>query len=597
MRYLHYLSFRYFMVVMATWASASVSAQLHNNDIHVIINDLGNARICESRRVTINRGTEGFIKMYDLQGRDIGELAVTDEQGHEFKYVSPWNLEASFEEKAYKCGIYHADEGKELCWGISQYGSHTHHIRYTLTRLVKAYDDFDGFIFTFYQAAEPFAKHMTVTIEGEGKTFTPENTRVWSFKHYGTIFVKDGKVKVETTRPFNDTEEKMTIMVQFQKGMFHPATTVSSTFYKAVKRRALRGSEYLDTEQIDRQSNKSSFTGLSTSEGSFLDGLGWVLIIILVPVVLIATPVLTSEKCAEDKQMFRLFGNVRGRTEDWFRDIPLDGDLNKAAGTFFAVTRKKDYDALRRAHILRMIYDKRLSMVKVTDSKGNIQKRFLVAEPKVNDANETGAGRGSHDYPYYLQQLLYKAAGKDHVLDPGELHRYVHDDPLPLRNIARSMRSALSNNTLMSLSGLNKKNVAEVFGLKKFLEDFTRAPEHTLEEVALWKDYLVYATLFGIADQVLADMKKVMPDFNQLAGLDDMLYDPDLFSSTASLASLTAAAASYAADYMTPKEREQAEARAASERSHSYSSSSGGGGSSSYSGGGGGGGGGGSGYR
>ena len=41
MRYLHYLSFRYFMVVMATWASASVSAQLHNNDIHVIINDLG----------------------------------------------------------------------------------------------------------------------------------------------------------------------------------------------------------------------------------------------------------------------------------------------------------------------------------------------------------------------------------------------------------------------------------------------------------------------------------------------------------------------------------------------------------------------------
>ena len=29
----------------------------------------------------------------------------------------------------------------------------------------------------------------------------------------------------------------------------------------------------------------------------------------------------------------------------------------------------------------------------------------------------------------------------------------------------------------------------------------------------LWKDYMIYATLFGIADQVIRDMKKINPEY------------------------------------------------------------------------------------
>ena len=32
-------------------------------------------------------------------------------------------------------------------------------------------------------------------------------------------------------------------------------------------------------------------------------------------------------------------------------------------------------------------------------------------------------------------------------------------------------------------------------------------------EVSLWKDYMIYATLFGIADQVIKDMKKINPEY------------------------------------------------------------------------------------
>ena len=52
-----------------------------------------------------------------------------------------------------------------------------------------------------------------------------------------------------------------------------------------------------------------------------------------------------------------------------------------------------------------------------------------------------------------------------------------------------------------------------MLGLKKFLKEFTLLDERGVDEVKLWKDYMVYATLFGIADQVISDMKKINPEY------------------------------------------------------------------------------------
>jgi uncharacterized membrane protein len=57
------------------------------------------------------------------------------------------------------------------------------------------------------------------------------------------------------------------------------------------------------------------------------------------------------------------------------------------------------------------------------------------------------------------------------------------------------------------------EEVRQVFGLKKFLKEFTLLDERHVQEVALWKDYMIYATLFGIADQVIRDMKKINPEY------------------------------------------------------------------------------------
>ena len=48
-------------------------------------------------------------------------------------------------------------------------------------------------------------------------------------------------------------------------------------------------------------------------------------------------------------------------------------------------------------------------------------------------------------------------------------------------------------------------------GLEKFMLEFSRMKEYSTMELALWEEYLVYATAFGIADKVLKQLKVVYP--------------------------------------------------------------------------------------
>lgn len=70
---------------------------------------------------------------------------------------------------------------------------------------------------------------------------------------------------------------------------------------------------------------------------------------------------------------------------------------------------------------------------------------------------------------------------------------------LYLRKIVFKLNIKLTN------LGLEKRK--ELFGLRNFLNDFSRLNEKDIPEVYLWEEYLIYATVFGIGDKVLNSMK------------------------------------------------------------------------------------------
>ena len=57
-------------------------------------------------------------------------------------------------------------------------------------------------------------------------------------------------------------------------------------------------------------------------------------------------------------------------------------------------------------------------------------------------------------------------------------------------------------------------------GLRNYMKDFSLLKERDVPELALWEEYLVYATAFGIAEEVIKQLKVVYPEFSNLDSSD-----------------------------------------------------------------------------
>ena len=55
----------------------------------------------------------------------------------------------------------------------------------------------------------------------------------------------------------------------------------------------------------------------------------------------------------------------------------------------------------------------------------------------------------------------------------------------------------------------------KLYGLKRFLDEFSRMDTKEVLEVKLWDEYLMYAYIFGIADKVAKQLKNLYPEVIQ----------------------------------------------------------------------------------
>ncbi len=117
------------------------------NDIEKItmdiyVDNLGNAHVTEVWVADLEDGTEGYKPYYNLGNSDIINFNV-ELNGKSYTTVSDWDIDWSFNEKAYKAGLYQVEGGYELCFGISKYGENTYTLKYTVTNFVSTTTDSD----------------------------------------------------------------------------------------------------------------------------------------------------------------------------------------------------------------------------------------------------------------------------------------------------------------------------------------------------------------------------------------------------------------------------------------------------------------------
>ena len=622
----------------------------------VHLNQDGSADVTERRIAQMSdQGTEGFITFNDMGDIGVTNLEVLDENDEAYEVEEEWNVERTREQKTGKCGYHRTPTGVELCWGIGRSGLRTYYISYTLTHLVKSYDDYDGFCHSFYEAANSPADQAEVFVVVRGDSLTKQKARVWTFGFHGWKGItKSGTVFAKADSCSLRGSDGLIVMMELNKGVLQPEVKRQGTFKELVKRPALVGSEYDMAialgDTLDSGTVPSSLMGGGGSTGrqhwlagtdSDEDDGDWLAALLAVLTVggIIAWAVgMQVKERRKWRKIYqqdyeRLVGMMGGKKWDdvpYWREPPMQGNLLRSGLVIRSVTTvmrnaNKTYPGFVRfslqhlyeALVLRLFYKGGITFDTDIDRQGNTRKLFRISQPKpfsaktqdclltnVNnfvlgvdkdrwkaveegfkgDLNDEGMEHALHD-------MLYKAANEDHLLQPDELRVYVNKHMEELRPLADALYIFAEGQ--MYDTQLATEEVQQVLGFLHYLKDFSLVGERHIEEVALWKEYLVFATYYGIADQVRTDMKKVAPDVTQLDEMMSLLRD---FSP---ITSVITSGFVETRRYMTAAERAAMRTynHSSSSSSHSYSSSRGSSGRSSYSGGRGHSGGGGSGFR
>ena len=104
-----------------------------------------------------------------------------------------------------------------------------------------------------------------------------------------------------------------------------------------------------------------------------------------------------------------------------------------------------------------------------------------------------------------------------------ELERYCDENTKPLaafvtschQDAERAMvgcRRRAACRGVRDLTAQGRRQLDEILGLKRFLLDFSLIHERGVRETVLWQDYLIYAHLLGIAEQVAPQLRRLYPD-------------------------------------------------------------------------------------
>jgi uncharacterized protein YktA (UPF0223 family) len=242
------------------------------------------------------------------------------------------------------------------------------------------------------------------------------------------------------------------------------------------------------------------------------------------------TGVIASKKKA--KMIFEDGSEFSKKDVHPFRDIPTK---NIAYFYYLAdhagLIKEKTKGGIMSAYVLRWIKNNQVSFKK-TEENGFFRKKegYQIDFSKPLTTEDPLESR--------LYDMFVKASGKNLILETKEFEKWCkrHYESVVgwFEKVEKQVRKDLRSQKLLIVSkkyrnvlGISlpkttetfkmkvKDDMEHVYGLNKFLIDQDNMKEKEVIEVQLWEEYLMYATILGIADVVEEQLKIVKPSFEQ----------------------------------------------------------------------------------
>lgn len=556
----------FFVILLAFLTIGDVGANsIDSIYMDIYIDSNGTAHIKETWDAYLNDGTEAYKPYYNLGNSEIQNFKVYDSSTL-YTNIGTWNTSGSLSSKAYKNGLNYISNGVELCFGISNYGSHIYRMEYEITNFVAGLEDADMVYWTLMPhnfSVEPDKVYIKIYADHD----FDDTLDVWGYGNKGGYaYVYDGYIEMSTNGSL-DSSEYMTILVKFPKGTFNTSNNKISKNFDYYHDMAEEGAERYKENIWDK---------ILRILFSIFDFLFWGLFIFLI--------IRSSQKGNQTGTYNLDFGkNGKKIPKDtpMFRDLPCDKNIFRAywvAANYNLMKKQTDFLG---AVLLKWLKQGAITVKKIETGMFKKEKNSIVFNNdfKLNDKLENE-----------LYQMMVEAS-KDNILEDNEFEKWCKNNynkilkwfkkVIDAETLRLVQEGKITVNTKMTL-GIFKSDIyvvnpemldeaKKMKGLKEFLLEFSLIDKKEAIEVTLWEEYLMYAQIFGIADKVAAQFKKLYPDV-----IMDYSYDDVVFINHISYLGMTSA-------------------HTAKSRAESYSSggggfSSGGGGGGSFGGGGGGGG-------
>lgn len=531
----------------------------------IFVDDNGDATVTETWRCNVNQGTEVYHPYYNLGNSVIKDLSVMD-GNTEYEQLEYWNTSGTLESKANKSGINQLSDGVELCWGISEYGSHTYTAKYTITNFVSETSDSQMIYWTLipYEFSNSIGNAY---IKIHTNFDIADTTDVWGYGNYGgTAYVYDGYIEMQSDGTLA-TNEYMTILVKFPLGTFNATNKLDYDFDHYYNMAEEGATKYTDSV--------SASDVLITIIVILFQIVFWVIIIFAI---------IKSVNSAKGLD-YGLEGKKIPKDVPYFRDIPCKKDIYRAYYIGYQYDIIKNKTDVLGAIILKWLKE---GKIRIEEKETGV---IFKKENTVIVLKEANPESFSEPKEKEIFKMLYEAS-KDGYLESKEFERWCEHSYSKILSwfdkIIEKEKDKLVQEGLIEEKEevkmkifKNKKYVAthelkqeaiELAGLKRYLNEYTLIKQREAIEVQLFEEYLIFAQIMGIAEKVAKQFKDIYPEVIQQSNFTS--YDYVMFINMSSHRGISAA-------------------QSAKSRAESYSSggggfSSGGGGGGSFGGGGGG---------
>ena len=257
--------------------------------------------------------TERYKLINNLRGIKIEDFSVKA-LGKDFTELMPWDIDASFEDKAYHYGRIDREDEVELTWGISEFKDNIYNLSYKVNPLVVGLNDSDMLFFQFVgDNFDPKPENVDIIIKGF-EDF--KDVKMWGFGMEGEIHNVDGVIQMKSS----GYVDYATVMLKFPKGYFNTAYKIDKNF-EDYANMAAEGSHWENRE------GETYEKPMSTGEKTALGGV-FAAALAVVYFVARAVGLSFNKRKIQNKKELPKIKDLKG---EYFKEIPYEGAMEDLA--------------------------------------------------------------------------------------------------------------------------------------------------------------------------------------------------------------------------------------------------------------------------